>query len=87
MISYKFNLYPHTSPPPPPSPLQRMGGGTECSTLLITVVFLVTNPHTEVIQEPTKSLLIGIKDTPVTQEIIGIEELCVRNQRQNPKMC
>ena len=33
------------------------------------LVFLVTSPHLEDIQESTKSFLIRIKDAPFTQEI------------------
>ena len=35
------------------------------------LVFLVTRPHPDAIQEPTKSFLIGTKYTPITQEILS----------------
>ena len=35
------------------------------------LVFLVTRPHPDAIQEPTKNFLVGTKYTPITQEILS----------------
>ena len=35
------------------------------------LVFRVTRPHPDAIQEPTKNFLIGTKYTPITQEILS----------------
>ena len=64
------------SPPPhlptPPSPLPSSEDGRwdwKFQAPNHGLVFLVTSTHPEALQESTKSLLIGTKDTPITQEI------------------
>ena len=55
-------------PAPLPS-LENRGGAEKSQASNHGLVFLVTSPHLEDIQESTKSFLIRIKDAPFTQEI------------------
>lgn len=64
---------------PLPFPGDGDGGGVEFSKLLMMAWSLVTSPHSEVIQEPTKSCLIRTKDALLSpSQIQGIQELCQR---------
>lgn len=48
------------------------------------LVFLVTCPHPEDIQEPTKSCLIGTEDALITQEIPKVWGPLCQERRQRP---
>ena len=58
-----------TQSPAPLSFLENGGWGQKFQASNHRLVFLVTNTHPEGTHEPTKSHLIRIKDTPITQEI------------------